>query len=715
MKIKAYKLAGELGVHEQALLDWLKSNGYPNARRSDTIRAEVAQAARLYFKQRARSDLSMRARSWGGARPAAPPEPRRAPTPAPTEDFHFEALLSEHLPASRDVAHAAVPKMRQASLAERQLGARPAVLAPPSAAQLPARGVGRGGAPQPRGTRGAQGRPAPLSRAQAIAAQPAAPAIATPSAVTPTAATDAPAAAAREQPVAEVSPAASGALSQGAVQAVPATPPAQGPARGAAVEALSAGRVAPEEAPPTGTGSPPVERGSPAQVQESPPPAASDSPGAPQQSRRSAAPAAVAEPKRPLAAQFERAIILHEHTTVQRGQTTLQREERLIVQRETAELNITPTPLRPRAQRAEPAATQRAEPAAIIGNQSAAAQLDQLRAQHEQLRAQHEALKALHAQALQAQAAQQATHERLQFQNDHLKLEGSTLRTQLREAQDERDTLDRACGDLRTACDALQADAQAQSALAQQYAQMKARVEQLSKNESSWRAQAIELQRAQQQGTSLPAHLESLGLHSLEKQTQLLRALLSHEEAAKLLLGAIRQVDASQVERLVLQQSVQVCAHPVCNQVVRLEDKVAVRVDHSRECQICQDQPERRWFQRMAWECRRAGVRRILVVGGGAVHPLLRELSQKQPVELRLLNEDEQGQPERVQRRVESCDLLVLWSEWVVPAPISQLYADAATRLGRPVLSVLGQQADPVSMAKGVCNRLARAQALVPL
>lgn len=46
MKTKAYKLAAELGLQEHSVLEWLRANGYPNVRRADTIRADVAQAAR---------------------------------------------------------------------------------------------------------------------------------------------------------------------------------------------------------------------------------------------------------------------------------------------------------------------------------------------------------------------------------------------------------------------------------------------------------------------------------------------------------------------------------------------------------------------------------------------------------------------------------------------------------------------------------------------
>ncbi len=51
MKTKAYKLAAELGLQEQSVLDWLRDNGYPNVRRADMIRSEVAQAARQALGQ----------------------------------------------------------------------------------------------------------------------------------------------------------------------------------------------------------------------------------------------------------------------------------------------------------------------------------------------------------------------------------------------------------------------------------------------------------------------------------------------------------------------------------------------------------------------------------------------------------------------------------------------------------------------------------------
>ena len=57
VKTKAYKLAAELGLQEQPVLDWLRANGYPNARRADMIRADVAQAARKALGRQGRGRI----------------------------------------------------------------------------------------------------------------------------------------------------------------------------------------------------------------------------------------------------------------------------------------------------------------------------------------------------------------------------------------------------------------------------------------------------------------------------------------------------------------------------------------------------------------------------------------------------------------------------------------------------------------------------------
>ena len=116
MKTKAYKLAAELGLHEQSVLEWLRSNGYPNVRRADMIRADVAQAARKALRSE---------RPAGGARTRPPRQPQarsgrmdsghRAPEPAESGadslSVSLAELLDEHLPASEHAGTDSIPKV----------------------------------------------------------------------------------------------------------------------------------------------------------------------------------------------------------------------------------------------------------------------------------------------------------------------------------------------------------------------------------------------------------------------------------------------------------------------------------------------------------------------------------------------------------------------------------------------------------------------------
>ncbi len=58
MKVKAYKLAAELGLSEDVILLWLKKNGYPNAKRADMIREDVVRAAHKAFAAQAKQSIA---------------------------------------------------------------------------------------------------------------------------------------------------------------------------------------------------------------------------------------------------------------------------------------------------------------------------------------------------------------------------------------------------------------------------------------------------------------------------------------------------------------------------------------------------------------------------------------------------------------------------------------------------------------------------------
>ncbi len=130
MKTKAYKLAAELGLQENSLLEWLRENGYPNARRADTIRADVAQAARKALGRGARTHRSggRASRTTVPSRP--PPQSRKSRQSARQSGAHasvrggggggggegfkvsFAELLESHLPSDATAGRQALPDTR---------------------------------------------------------------------------------------------------------------------------------------------------------------------------------------------------------------------------------------------------------------------------------------------------------------------------------------------------------------------------------------------------------------------------------------------------------------------------------------------------------------------------------------------------------------------------------------------------------------------------
>ena len=55
VKTKVYKLAAELGIREDRILEWLRGQGYPHMRRADMVRAELVAAARSALGGRSRA------------------------------------------------------------------------------------------------------------------------------------------------------------------------------------------------------------------------------------------------------------------------------------------------------------------------------------------------------------------------------------------------------------------------------------------------------------------------------------------------------------------------------------------------------------------------------------------------------------------------------------------------------------------------------------
>lgn len=308
---------------------------------------------------------------------------------------------------------------------------------------------------------------------------------------------------------------------------------------------------------------------------------------------------------------------------------------------------------------------------------------------------------------------QRATDAKVEI--DRLLLERATLKQSLQAAADEQATLAQTCVDLQGEVSTLRQSLATADAEQEAKQAVITDLEQAMQREMAWRTRALELERAANLGNNLAGLLQEFGLDDMAQQASMLRALLERPESAGALIRSIRQVDAPTIQRLVQGRLARICGHPQCQQIATSDDRITVRVSPPA-CEVCGGRDEQRWFARLVNECGRAGVRRLLVVGGGAqTQASLRTLSQGRPVDLRLISADEDVSPARVRGRVEGCDVLVTWSAQVVPAPISGAYALAAQAEGRLVVSVLGEASGVTRFARAVCNRLARSLILAAI
>lgn len=298
--------------------------------------------------------------------------------------------------------------------------------------------------------------------------------------------------------------------------------------------------------------------------------------------------------------------------------------------------------------------------------------------------------------------------DELQRKVEQLQLDRTTLRQRMEAVADERATLEQTCAELQTELAETRAELSTYEVDTSVQDSMAGELESAMQREMAWRTRALELERAAHVGGNLGTLLTDAGATDLRQQARVLQAMLASRESAVVLIRAIRQVDAQALAKLMPRTVQRTCAHPVCNQVTALDERVPLRVDHDADCEVCKGDAAHRWFSRMVRECGRSGVRRLLVVGGDPVHERLRGLSQGEPVDLRLVNDGEAAHAARVQGRIEGCDLLVVWSGGVVSADVSEPYASVARDAGRPIVSVLGERSEVVPLARAVCNRLAR-------
>lgn len=301
----------------------------------------------------------------------------------------------------------------------------------------------------------------------------------------------------------------------------------------------------------------------------------------------------------------------------------------------------------------------------------------------------------------------------LRADTERLELERARLKQQLAEAHDERATLEQTCTELQTELQEIRAALDEAKQGDIDHGTVLGDLETARQREIAWRTRALELERAVAQGGDIIKLLKGQGVEAFRQQVRVLRTLLGDESTALPVLRAIRQVDAPALEKLIEERLRPTCAHPLCNRITRGAEQIPLRVDDDSDCAVCGGDAEQRWFHHMVQECSQSGIRRLLVIGGDdAIQARLRALSQGQPVDLRLVSADEEALPARAAGRVEGCDALILWSSWVVPARISDPYAQAALAADRPIVSVLGVNCGVVPLARATVNRVARTHVL---
>ena len=195
-------------------------------------------------------------------------------------------------------------------------------------------------------------------------------------------------------------------------------------------------------------------------------------------------------------------------------------------------------------------------------------------------------------------------------------LEKSKQKQDLLTIADERDTLEATCAELRNELSDAREMLSEIDDVQNEHDSIMGDLETARQREVAWRTRALELERAAHAGDDFGALHEKHGLTSEQSQVRVLQALLSVERTAQALLKSVRQIDADFLTRILERQLRPTCSNPVCRQVIEAEQRIPLRIDSDKDCVVCRGSRERRWFSQMNSECKRAGIRRILIVGG---------------------------------------------------------------------------------------------------
>ena len=278
-------------------------------------------------------------------------------------------------------------------------------------------------------------------------------------------------------------------------------------------------------------------------------------------------------------------------------------------------------------------------------------------------------------------------------------------RTQLRQTLysmgQNQETLDQTCRELSQELDQTRREVNDLKRDLKAQEKMSTAIDQVTQQKQAWRAKALALEERVHTNQQLSAQLEELGMDSLEMQIRLFQTLLATPESAGQLFHAIKMVEHGEVRQMVSRWVVPTCAHPLCAQVNQLARKLSLRVDRASQCQVCSGDAEKRWFRRMMVSCEVAHVRRFLLVGAEDVHVKIRELTEGQSIDFRLISVRDESPEQRIRSRLENCDLLISWPHELTDDPSTGAkYRAVAEEMGAPSLEIPGTKAQLSKLAR---------------
>jgi hypothetical protein len=281
-------------------------------------------------------------------------------------------------------------------------------------------------------------------------------------------------------------------------------------------------------------------------------------------------------------------------------------------------------------------------------------------------------------------------------------------RQKIQELNQTQATLDQTCAELNLELNQMRSEVKQLHQQLHAQTQISHSLNQVSQQKKAWQARALELEEQVQSGQNLSIQLKELGLNSFEKQVLLFQTLLQTPESSAQLFSTIKTVDRDAIEKMVKHWVVYTCAHPLCNQTNKLQNYLSLRVDKSSKCEVCGGHEATRWFRRMAACCMRIHIKRFLMIGADEIHSQIRNLTEGRNIEFRLISETEQSSSARIQSRLESCDLLVLWGPKVIDPQISEAYYKMANIAQCSVLKISGDQADVSALSRQILYWISR-------